>query len=62
MSILIVPASPPPDVSTEIFPSPVISIVSEALISIFPPLPVDVVLAEIKPLLLKLMSRSGVSL
>ena len=62
MSILIVPASPAPDVSTEIFPSPVISIVSEALISIFPPLPVDVVLAEIKPWLLKLMSRSGVLL
>ena len=62
VSILIVPASPAPVVPTEIFPSPVISIVSEALISIFPPLPVDVVLAEIKPLLVKLMSRSGVLL
>ena len=59
VSILIVPASPAPFVSTEIFPSPFISIVSEALISIFPPLPIDVVLAEIKPSLLNLMSRSG---
>ena len=32
VSILIVPASPAPVVSTEIFPSPFISIVSEALI------------------------------
>ena len=59
VSMEIFPALPSPVVLTDISPSPVISIVSEAIISIFPPLPVDVVLAEIKPWLLKLMSRSG---
>ena len=56
MSILMVPASPAPVVSTEIFPSPVISIVFGAMMDILPPLPVDLVEAEMKPLLLKLMS------
>lgn len=49
MVIVISPAWPTSVVSTEIFPSPVICIFSGALISIFPPLPVDVVRAEMKP-------------
>ena len=60
--MLILPASPVPVVSTEILPSPVMSMVSRALILIFPPLPMEVVRAEIKPWLLKLMSKSGLLL
>ena len=60
--MLILPASPAPVVSTEIFPSPEISIFSGAVILMLPPLPVEVVRAEMKPWLLKLMSQSGVLL
>ena len=42
-------------VLTDISPSPVMSIVSGALISIFPPRPVDEVLAEIKPFSVKVI-------
>ncbi len=56
------PAIPALFVSTEILPSPEISIVSGAIILMLPPLPVDVVEAEMKPELLKLMSMSGLLL
>ena len=62
VSMLMLPASPVPVVSTEILPSPEISIFSGAVILMLPPLPVDVVRAEMKPELLKLISRSGLSL
>ena len=62
VSTVMLPASPVPVVSTEILPSPEISIFSGALILIFPPLPLEMVEAEMKPWLLKLMSRSGLSL
>ena len=48
-------------VSTEIFPSPVMSMVSGAVINMLPPSPVEVVRAEMKPELLKVISRSGLS-
>ena len=60
--ISIWPALPVPVVSTEIFPSPVMSMVSGAKRDILPPLPMEVVRAEIKPWLLKLISRSGLPL
>ena len=49
-------------VSTEILPSPVMSMVSGAKRDMLPPVPMDVVRAEIKPELLKLMSKSGLPL
>ena len=54
-----VPASPLPVVSTEIFPSPEISIFSGARIFMLPPFPVDEVEAEMNPSFLKVMSSFG---
>ena len=62
MVIVISPAWPTSVVSTEIFPSPVICIFSGALISIFPPLPVDVVRAEMKPFSVNSIFRLGLFL
>ena len=60
--IFISPALPVPSVSTVILPLPWMFMFSGAVISIFPPLPLSVVRAEMKPLLLKLISMSGFSL
>ena len=70
VSISIMPALPMLFVVTLISPSmmsvvsglPVMFMVSGALINMLPPLPVELVEAEIKPWLLKLMSRFGLSL
>ena len=62
VSMLMMPAFPVPWVSTVICPSPVMFIVSGANKLMLPPLPLDVVRADMKPELLKLMFRSGLSL
>ncbi len=59
VSILMVPASPLPVLSTEIKPSPEISMFSGALMLMLPPLPMDVVRADIKPCSVKVMLRLG---
>ena len=62
VSMLMVPALPLPSVSTEIKPSPEMSMFSGALMSMLPPLPVDDVEAEMKPSLLNVISMSGLFL
>ena len=59
LSILIIPASPLPVVSTEIKPSPKMLMFSGANILILPPSPVEEVRAEIKPCSVKVMLRLG---
>ena len=56
------PALPVPSVSTVILPFPVMFMVFGANKLMLPPLPLDVVRADMKPLLLKLIFRSGLSL
>lgn len=58
VSILMMPAFPLPSVSTFMMPSPVIFMFSGALMNMLPPLPVEEVEADIKPLAFKVMSRS----
>ena len=62
MSILMAPALPMSVVSTEILPSPLILMLSGANMLMLPPLPVEEVEAEMKPLLVKVMSRFGLVL
>ena len=62
VSMLIMPALPILFVVTLISPLPEIVIFSGADMSMLPPLPVEEVEAEMKPSLLKLMSRLGVLL
>ena len=60
--MLMVPASPLPVVSTEIFPSPEISIFSGARIFMLPPLPMEVLRAETKPFSVNSIFRLGLFL
>ena len=57
-----VPALPVLFVVTRISPCPAIFMFSGAVMEMLPPLPVDLVEAEMKPLLLNLMSSLGPSL
>ena len=57
VSMLIAPAFPLSVVSTEMLPFPWMLIVSGANTLMLPPLPVELVEAEMKPWLVKLMSR-----
>ena len=61
-SMLIMPALPVLFVVTRISPFPAMLIFSGAVIEMLPPSPVDLVEAEMKPSLLKLMSRLGLPL
>lgn len=60
--MLIVPALPVLFVVTRISPFPAIFMFSGASILMLPPVPVDVVRAEMKPSLLKFISRLGLLL
>ena len=59
VSILIAPALPCSVVSTDILPSPLMLMFSGANMLMLPPLPVEFVEAEMKPSLLKVISRFG---
>ena len=59
VSMLIVPASPLPVVSTVILPSPVMLMFSGANMLMSPPSPMEVVRADMKPFSLKVILRLG---